>query len=86
MIVDKKIKINITTRNITYFKNKGYKVEIFNMLEINVKDLPSKSNIKIKAKCDKCGKERSVIYKNYMNYLKNNNNLYLCKICSHEKY
>lgn len=58
MILDKKVLIKIVPSNINWFKNKGYKiVSLYEVIEVDIKDLQPTSNAKINCKCDICGKE-----------------------------
>ena len=51
---------------------------------IPVELLPKGSHYKIKCKCDSCGVEKEVIYKNYLKY-GNNWGEYYCRKCSEVK-
>lgn len=84
MILTKEIKIKITDQNISYYENLGYEVSLGANLEIPVELLTSGSHHKILCKCDKCGIEKQVIYKNYVNY-DNNWGEYNCRKCSESK-
>lgn len=70
LLLTKTVEINITSRTVNHFKEKGYliptkyseksKKEVFDFesaILVNVRDLPSSSHIKIKYKCDNCEKE-----------------------------
>lgn len=49
------MKINITPRNVTYYKNKGYDCNISDPLDIDIDDLHPASKILEERKCDVCG-------------------------------
>lgn len=83
MIKEKKILINITSRNITYFKSKGYNVKNGDNVEVDVNDLSKNSHYKITAIC-KCGKEAEIRYHKYIDNI-NRCGFYSCKSCSNEK-
>lgn len=83
MIKEEYLDVNITVRNITYYKNKDYKVELGNTFKIKIEDVNPKSDIQITAICD-CGKETSLkLSKYYIN--KNRCGFYGCKACSIKK-
>lgn len=84
MILTKEIKVKITEQNISYYENLGYEVSLGANLEIPVELLTSGSHHKILCKCDICGVEKQVIYKNYVNY-DNNWGFYNCRKCSESK-
>lgn len=51
------ISVPITTRNITYYKNKGYSCNCGESLEVKLQDLNPNSTILETRVCDICGKE-----------------------------
>ena len=77
MVLSKKIEINITGRNRTYYINKGYNATLNEMLLIYVKDLPPSSNVIIDVKCDVCGNEKKLIYQKYTKNIRKYN-IYTC--------
>jgi hypothetical protein len=84
MIKEKDIEINITPRNVSFYKDKGYDFELGNKEYIKINDLPKSSHVKITAVCDICGKEKKIIYAKYIeNY--NRHGFYSCKSCSNIK-
>ena len=84
MIKESEIKILITRRNITHFRNLGYNVIVNKELNVLVKDLNIGSHSEITAICDICGKETKLRYHKYIeNY--NRQKYYGCKSCSREK-
>ena len=84
MIIDKKVLINITERNITYFKEKGYIINLKDSIEINIEDLKRFSRVLVKIKCDQCGKESTMKYNKYMDNF-DRCGFYTCKKCSYTK-
>jgi len=86
MIKEKEIMVNITRRNITYYKNLGYKTDKINTeISIKIEDVNKNSHDKITAICEKCGKETSIrIEKYYVN--KDRCGYYGCRDCSRIKY
>lgn len=55
MIVDKTIKIRAHSSNITFYKNLGYSVNIGDIVDVKISDLPKKSNVTVNCSCDLCG-------------------------------
>lgn len=84
MILTREIEILITERNIDYFDNLGFDIFTGESITIPVELLQSGSNKKILCKCDKCGKEKEIVFKNYMKY-GNEWGVYYCRKCSEHK-
>jgi len=84
LIIDKKVLINITERNITYFKEKGYDTKLTEKLEVNITDLKRYSRIHINIKCDECKKESVISYNKYMDSF-DRYGFYTCRKCSNIK-
>jgi len=85
MIITREIKVKISEANYSYYENLGYDdVTIGELLVIPVELLSKGSHYKIKCKCDKCGIEKDVIFKNYVKY-DNNWGEYFCRKCSESK-
>lgn len=87
MILDKKIEIKITKRNINHY-SKFFNVNLKDLILIDVEEhLQKGSNIKLNVKCDICKCSR---YITYQSYIKNINScdehpIYTCDKCSHIK-
>ncbi len=84
MILSREINVKITESNYNYYDDLGYDVYISEEIVIPVELLPKGSHYKIKCKCDTCGVEKEVIYKNYLKY----DNIwgdYYCRKCSEVK-
>jgi late competence protein required for DNA uptake (superfamily II DNA/RNA helicase) len=84
MILSREINVKITESNYNYYDDLGYDVYISEEIVIPVELLPKGSHYKIKCKCDSCGVEKEVIYKNYLKY-GNNWGEYYCRKCSEVK-
>lgn len=84
MILTREIEVLITDKNIDYFENLGYDVFNGERIMIPIEILQSGSNKKILCKCDKCGKEKNVEFKNYIKY-GNEWGVYFCRKCSEPK-
>ncbi len=84
MILTREIKIKITESNHSYYDNLGYDTYIGEEIIIPVELLRKGSHFKIRCKCDKCGIEKDIIFKNYLKY-GNNWGDYYCRKCSEYK-
>ena len=85
MILYDKIKISINSGSqIKYYKSKGYDVKIGDEIEIEIKELPLKSSIKIDVMCDICGNVKKIGYRYYLLSLENGN-YYSCNKCINVK-
>lgn len=84
MIITKEIRVKITEQNINHFENLGYETILGEEISIPVELLTSGSHHRIRCKCDSCGIEKDVIYKNYIKY-DNNWGEYKCRKCSESK-
>ncbi len=84
MILTREIDIKINESNFHYYENFGYDISIGETITIPIELLSRGSHHKIKCKCDKCGIEKDVIYKNYSKY-KIEWGQYFCRKCSEYK-
>lgn len=84
MILTREIKIKINEQNYQYYEDLGYEVSFGEIITIPVDLLSKGSQYKIMCKCDMCGIEKEVIYKNYIKY-GNNWGDYKCRKCSEIK-
>jgi len=84
MILTREINIKITESNYQYYEDMGYDVSIGEFITIPIELISKGSHHKITCKCDKCGIEKEVIYKNYIKY-DNNWGEYFCRKCSEYK-
>lgn len=84
MIITREISIKITESNYNYYDYLGYDVYIGENITIPVELLSNGSQVKIICKCDICGIEKEVIYKNYIKY-DNKWGEYFCRRCSEGK-
>jgi hypothetical protein len=80
MILQKFVDINITPRNITYYKEKGYDVNS-NNIQVKIDDLPRYSRIIVEIECDNCHKISKISYSKYMDNF-DRYHFYTCKQCS----
>lgn len=85
MIITREIVIKINEANFSYYENMGYDdITIGEELLIPVELLSKGSHYRIKCKCDSCGVEKDVIFKNYIKY-DNKWGEYSCRKCSEKK-
>ena len=84
MILTREIEIKINESNYQYYDDLGYDVAIGEIIRIPIELMSKGSHYKIKCKCDGCGIEKEVIFKNYVKY----DNIwgeYSCRKCSETK-
>ena len=84
MILTRDIDIKISESNYQYYDDLGYDVTIGENIKIPVELMSKGSHYKIVCKCDGCGIEKEVIFKNYVKY-DNNWGEYYCRKCSERK-
>ena len=84
-----KFKIKIITRNMKYYKQKGYECKLYDIIEVDIKDLPKNSSEVIEVFCDYCLEKgvKNIIKIRYSKYLKNsiNNIKDCCNKCKYQK-
>jgi hypothetical protein len=87
MILDKKVTIKWSAKNINYYRDKGYEFRKFGEeLTVKVEELPENAHVKVKAKCEYCGDTKLIRFQDYNTYInKNNIKKYACKPCSKKK-
>ncbi len=84
MILTKEVKVKINESNYEHYEECGYNVSIGETIVIPPGLLSTGSHYKILCKCDFCGKEKEVMYKNYIKY-DNVWGEYNCRKCSEHK-
>ena len=85
MLLEEKIKIKVSMKNIEHLKSKGYDCELKDIIEIFTKDINEGSHILVKVKCDICGKEKEILFQKYIKNI-NNDNFYACSSkCAQDK-
>jgi hypothetical protein len=84
MILTREITIKINESNFLYYENLGYEISLGEKLIIPIDLLSKGSHYKIMCKCDSCGVEKDVIFKNYIKY-DNKWGEYFCRKCSEYK-
>jgi hypothetical protein len=85
MIIDNQVFIKLNPRNIEYYKNIGYKIEINKPIGkkilVNINDLPKGSSVLVNVECDYCNKIKIVTFKEYNRNISNNNKFSCCNKC-----
>ena len=84
MILTREIDVKISESNYQYYEDLGYDLVIGEDIKIPIELLSKGSHHKIKCKCDGCGIEKEVIFKNYVKY-DNKWGEYYCRKCSEAK-
>ena len=84
MIVEKEIEIFINSRNITFYRNKGYNpITQGDIIKVKIEDLNTNCKKTITAVCD-CGNQTELRYEKYI-INKNRGGYYGCRKCSRKK-
>jgi hypothetical protein len=84
MILTREIIVKINESNYQYYQDLGYEVSIGESITIPIELMSKGSHYKILCKCDMCGAEKQVIFKNYVKY-DNKWGEYFCRKCSERK-
>lgn len=80
MILDQKVEIKWKSANKNYYVDKGYFfTKMDDTFVVDINDLPPKSAIKIKCKCDFCGNEC------FIKYVHVKDKYHACKDCRYKK-
>lgn len=82
MILSKTVKLKINSKTITHYKKLGYDVKVNEIYEIKVEDLTKGSKAEIIVKCDVCGEEKNIEYREYCRNTKNYNIFCCSNSCS----
>lgn len=80
MILTRKIKVKVVSKNIETYKKLGYDVELGKEIVVNVKDLPLNSRKIVNIKCDNCKITKKIKFCDYM-VVFNKKNKYYCSNC-----
>ena len=81
MILSDKIEIIGNSRNIKYYKSKGYDISRGEKILVHIKDLSEGSTFKLNFSCDNCGVEKEMQWRNYFISTKKLSEKYLCVNC-----
>jgi len=85
MILTKTLKLKVSRKTITHFRNKGYEIKLNDIINIKPSELTDGSHIKVDVKCDVCGTKKTIMYQKYIKNI-NNGGFYACSSkCAQEK-
>ena len=87
MILDKKIEIKISRRTKKYYNKNGYKCEVNDIINVDVRKISKGSHLKINVICDndKCDIIKIMAIKTYYLNTKNESEKYYCNKCKNIK-
>jgi DNA-directed RNA polymerase subunit M/transcription elongation factor TFIIS len=85
MILNETLKVKCSSRNITQFRKNNPELKIGDKVEIPIFSLTKGSKQLILVKCDKCGLEKEMMYKDYNRITNNQKTLYFCHKCKWDK-
>jgi len=81
MIVYEKIKIKVNPNCRLYYNSIGYDCINNEIIEINTRDLPKSSGIKIDVRCEICQTENNILFNKYIKNTKDFTLIYTCSKC-----
>ncbi len=84
MIITKTIKMPVNGTMVKRYREMGYDVKQYDIIELPVDKLSKYSHLKVLCACDICGEKKEVKYNNYYRYIERGET-YTCKICNLEK-
>ena len=85
MLIDEIIKVKVSKKNITHFKNLGINCNLKDIIDINPINLNGGSHILVNVKCDICGNEKQLMFQKYIKNIKNGG-IYCCSSkCAQQK-
>lgn len=84
MIKNNESKVEITTRNIKYYRDRNYKCNVGEIISIDVSMMPKMSHNKVITICEVCFSENELSFSKY-NKNKDRHGFYSCKKCSSKK-
>lgn len=65
MILDEYAEVTMVGKNCKYYGDKGYPNKYGTKVMVKIEDLPKDSHTKVHVRCDFCGKERIIQYRDY---------------------
>lgn len=80
MLITKTVKIKIASANLHHYRQYYNNIKCGDIIDIKVEHLTKCSKVKVKFRCDKCGKEKEVYYNVYKEYGYNVPD-YTCRQC-----
>ena len=84
MIKNNESKVEITTRNIKYYKDRNYICSVGDIISIDINSMPKMSHNKVIAICELCLHEIELPFSKY-NKNKDRHGFYSCNGCSNKK-
>jgi hypothetical protein len=86
MILDEYVEVIGNSRNLKYYKDKGYDIEINKKILIRTEDLSHGSTFKVNIECDICQVRNKISWMSYYKYREGDKNKkYHCRKCCSEK-
>jgi hypothetical protein len=82
MIITENVNLKMNSKTISHYIKMGYNAEVNKLCEIKVEDLTHGCKSEISAKCDICGNNKNVTYKEYCRNTKNYNIFCCCNTCA----
>jgi hypothetical protein len=82
MIISSKINIIGNSKNLKYYREKGYDISINQEIEVNVIDLSKGSTFKVLVECDICHTQKYIEWSSYYKHTKAFTELYYCSSCN----
>jgi len=85
MLITEKVLIKMNGKHISKYRDKGYVCEVNEIIEVDIKDVPFNSSVRVEAKCAICGSIKNTNYNSY--YISvSNGGFYTCsQKCSNIK-
>jgi hypothetical protein len=84
MLLQEFIDIKVNSTSLKHYRDKGYDVNINNIITVKTEDLTKSSFYEVRVKCDYCDKEKRIKYYHYLKNIKNNG-IYCCSNkCAHQ--
>ncbi len=81
MIVDKQVLIKGHSKNLKHYRDRGYDISIKQLVLVKPEDLTSGSTFIINCKCDNCGNEKKLEFREYFNRTNSLKDKYYCFSC-----
>ena len=83
LLINEEVKTKIMSNTVKYYRDKGYKCNVGDIIYVKISDLPNRSNVKIRYICDKCGEIKTIRYCDYNRRHKEEKDF--CEKCKYEK-
>ena len=83
MLIEETVKTKVTPNMVEYYRSKGYNCVVGEYIFVKTSDLTTKSNVKVRYICDKCGEIITIRYCDYNRRHKEQKDC--CNRCKYEK-